>query len=119
VVIVHPDHADRANRSGLWMRGPFDAGQGILVVPDPRASTEGEVHQISVEAVAHAFGHAFIARTSRLLPRREAAILDEGVANRMGTAQAARVGPAARPWNAICRRRGWTPGSASPLLLTY
>jgi Tol biopolymer transport system component len=82
ILIVHPDEPAAPMRAGLWARGPFDAGRGVLVFPDPVSPTPERIeHAFSLRTVAHALGHAFIARTARLLPRGEAGILNEGVAD--------------------------------------
>jgi hypothetical protein len=98
IVIVHPDEPGSRMRAGLWARGSFDAGRSVLVFPDPVPPTPNRIEQaFSLRTVAHAFGHAFIARTSGLLPRGESGILDEGFAELVGAGAVASSGQEGLP----------------------
>ncbi len=88
--VVHPDDPRvGAHRPSLFARGPFYAGNGVSVFPDPVTSLNDAVEAaFSLQTVAHELGHALVDSTSRLVYRGEAGALNEGIAELIGRSAA-------------------------------
>jgi len=82
IAIVHPDDASGSGgRPILFTRGPFYAGKGVMVFPDPGGPGTGPP---SLTTVAHQIGHAFVSMTSGLVSRGDRAAVDEAIAELIG-----------------------------------
>ena len=81
ISLLHPDEPQTTARLPLFSKGPFYAGRGVLVFPDPpvQSSRSPSEAAVSLRSVAHALGHALVDATSRLY-RNESGALNEALA---------------------------------------